>query len=91
MKKRFIILLCTMLILAGCGNANATTSDSSAVQTKEETEKITYSSKIEKEECSLCSDHKKSLLSIYGKIRYNKLRKLKMAKKVDTACQSLVE
>lgn len=66
MKKRIITLLCTMLMLAGCGNANATTSGSPAVQQKEETEKITYASKIEKEECSLCSDHKKSLLSIYG-------------------------
>lgn len=66
MKKCIITLLCTMLILAGCANANATTAESHTTQPKEEKEKITYSSKIEKNECGLCSNHKKSLLTIYG-------------------------
>ena len=30
-------------------------------------------------------------LLLYKRIRYNKLRKLKIAEKVDTACRSLVE
>ena len=66
MKKLFFTLLCAVLILTGCANNVAVNSDDNATYDPEEKEEITYTSKIAKEECSLCSKAGQTLLPAYA-------------------------
>lgn len=66
MKKMFFTLLCAVLILTGCANNVAVNSDDKATYDPEEKEEIIYTSKITKEECSLCSKAGQTLLPAYA-------------------------
>ena len=62
MKRIVGILLCVMLSLSSCTKAPES---NAAVSLSKETENIVYVSQIRKENCALCGNQKKSLLSAY--------------------------
>lgn len=63
MKRIVGILLCIMLSLSGCTKAPES---NAAVSSSKETEEIVYVSQITKENCVLCANQEKSLLSAYA-------------------------
>jgi len=66
MKKRIVLLLCALLVLSGCTNTKAAQTNHQSNYIEEEKEEILYTSKIEKEECALCSQAGKTLLPAYA-------------------------
>ena len=66
MKKLFFLLLCTVLVLSGCVNAEQSPQDSKPSYTADEKEEVVYTSQIEKEECALCNKAGETLLPLYA-------------------------
>lgn len=66
MKKLFPLLLCLILILSGCTTTKASSSADSQPFVADEKEKSVYTSKIQKSDCSLCSQAGNTLLPIYA-------------------------
>ena len=66
MKKRIILLLCALLALSGCANKGSTHANQQPKFVEDAKEEIVYTSKIQKEECSLCSKAGKTLLPAYA-------------------------
>ena len=54
MKKMIIALLCGLLLLSGCANAQISNNDTGASSASSEKEATIYESQIKKEECALC-------------------------------------
>lgn len=63
MKRRLVILLCAILALSGCAKAPVTDTPNTSSEQKEE---VSYISKIQKEDCALCSKAGKTLLPLYA-------------------------
>ena len=66
MKRKLILLFCLLLALTGCSKAEHTDSNTQSNYEAEQKEKVVYTSKIEKENCWLCSRQGKTLLPIYA-------------------------
>ena len=66
MKKMIIALLCGLLLLSGCANAQISNNDTGASAASSEKEATTYESQIKKEECELCSQQGNTMLPAYA-------------------------
>ena len=66
MKKMIIALLCVLLLLSGCANAQISNNNTGASSASSEKETTTYESQIKKEECALCSKHGNTMLPAYS-------------------------
>lgn len=66
MKKWFFSLLCIVLLLSGCTNAEKDNSGNKVTYEPEEKEEVVYTSIIKKEECALCNKCGKTLLPAYA-------------------------
>ena len=66
MKKMIIALLCVLLLLSGCANAQISNNNTGASSASSEKETTTYESQIKKEECALCSQHGNTMLPAYS-------------------------
>lgn len=65
MKKRIVLFLCALLVLSGCANTKAAQTNQQSNYFEDEKDEIIYISKVEKEECALCSQAGKTLLPAY--------------------------
>lgn len=66
MKRKLIILFCLLLALTGCSQEELPDSNTQTNYEAEEKEEVVYTSKIEKENCWLCSKQGKTLLPAYA-------------------------
>ena len=66
MKKLIPFLLCIVLILSGCSSPRANDKDSKLSDADLETEKVVYTSKVDKVDCALCSKAGETLLPLYA-------------------------
>ena len=64
--KRIALLLCIVLVLVACSSAKANDTGLQPSYVEDEKEEISYTSKIKKEECALCSQAGKTLLPAYA-------------------------
>jgi len=66
MKRKLIFLFCLLLALTGCSKSELPDSGTQVKYDAEEKEEVIYTSKIEKENCWLCSKQGKTLLPAYA-------------------------
>ena len=66
MKKMIITVLCGLLLLSGCANAQISNNDTGASAASSEKEATTYESQIKKEECALCKQQGNTILPAYA-------------------------
>lgn len=66
MKRGIFLLLLVLLILSGCSQTKANEIDTQSTYYEEEDVEMPYTSKVEKEECALCSQAGKTLLLAYA-------------------------
>lgn len=68
MKRWIPFLLCITLLIPGCASAKTSSTSTTAEKQAEQVQeaKITYTSKIPKENCALCNEGGKTLLPAYA-------------------------